>query len=124
MATNFSAIADNEVKCVRSSIEGLAEKDLVTVKTLYKEKTIVLTLLRRFGCKLCRFPAQELRFSVLFRTASLLTVNCSQLKPELDANGIGLVAIGLQSFGLEDFLEGQYFAGDLYLDINKGCYVV
>ena len=35
---------------------------------------------------------------------------------------IRLVGIGLEYVGLEGFLEGKYFAGDLFLDIKKASY--
>ena len=33
-----------------------------------------------------------------------------------------MVGIGLESVGLEEFLEGKYFAGDLFLDQKKASY--
>ena len=42
-------------------------------------------------------------------TYPLVKINSSiQLKPEFDAAGVRLVAIGLERFGLEDFIEGGY----------------
>jgi len=32
------------------------------------------------------------------------------------------VGIGLEEFGLEDFVKGEYFGGDLYLDTKKTSY--
>ena len=37
---------------------------------------------------------------------------------------MSLVAVGLEDVGLEEFIEGDFFNGDLYLDINKACYKV
>ena len=33
-----------------------------------------------------------------------------------------MVGIGLESLGLEEFLEGKYFAGDLFVDKKKASY--
>ena len=33
-----------------------------------------------------------------------------------------LVGIGLESVGLEEFLDGKYFAGDLFVDSKKASY--
>jgi prostamide/prostaglandin F2alpha synthase len=46
----------------------------------------------------------------------------STLKDELDSIGVSLVAICLEELGLADFVDGKFFAGDLFLDVNKGCY--
>jgi len=32
------------------------------------------------------------------------------------------VGVGLEEFGLEDFVKGQYFNGELYVDIKKQTY--
>ena len=46
----------------------------------------------------------------------------SSIKPLLDANGIGLVAIGLEELGIKAFVDGQYFKGDLYIDQDYHTY--
>ncbi|CAC5360041.1 PRXL2B [Mytilus coruscus] len=33
-----------------------------------------------------------------------------------------LVGVGLEELGLEDFQRGEYFNGDLYIDMKKQCY--
>lgn len=33
-----------------------------------------------------------------------------------------LIGIGLEELGLEDFQKGEYFKGDLYIDMKKQCY--
>jgi len=55
---------------------------------------------------LCRLGAQQI----------------SQLKPRLDANNVKLVGIGLEELGVEDFVQGEFFKGDLYIDLKKECY--
>lgn len=46
----------------------------------------------------------------------------STLKPQLDAHGVGLVAVGLEELGIEEFVEGKFFKGDLYIDQNYTTY--
>lgn len=46
----------------------------------------------------------------------------SAIKPQLDANNVRLVGVGLEELGLEDFQRGEYFNGDLYIDMKKQCY--
>nr|XP_046198829.1 prostamide/prostaglandin F synthase isoform X1 [Oncorhynchus gorbuscha] len=60
----------------------------------------------RFGCQVCRWTAAEI----------------SKLEPDLTAHGIALVGIGPEETGLEEFKEGGFFKGDLYIDEKKQCY--
>ncbi|XP_046547532.1 prostamide/prostaglandin F synthase-like, partial [Haliotis rubra] len=46
----------------------------------------------------------------------------STLKPQLDANNVRLIAIGLEEIGVEEFVEGKFFNGELYIDLKKQCY--
>ena len=55
---DISVIAHNLVKTVTPAAK---KGELVPVDSLWQEQTIVLTFMRRFGCKLCRAPAKKLR---------------------------------------------------------------
>lgn len=44
------------------------------------------------------------------------------MKPRLDDNNVKLVAVGLEELGVEEFVKGQFFKGDLYIDLKKECY--
>ena len=57
--------------------------------------------MRRFGWPFCRIGAKQL----------------SALKPQLDANNVRLIGIGLEELGLEDFQKGGYFTGGRYCTI-------
>lgn len=46
----------------------------------------------------------------------------SKLLPVLDKNGVRLFAVGLEDFGYEEFVQGNYFKGDLYIDIDEASY--
>ncbi|CAL8339964.1 unnamed protein product [Merluccius merluccius] len=78
----------------------------VEVQSLWRGQTAVLFFLRRFGCQVCRWTAAEI----------------SKLEPDLRANNIALVGIGPEETGLQEFREGGFFKGALYLDVNKKTY--
>lgn len=44
------------------------------------------------------------------------------MKPRLDANNVRFVAIGLEELGVEDFVKGGFFTGEIYIDLKKECY--
>jgi len=46
----------------------------------------------------------------------------SKIKPDLDANKVRLVGIGLEELGLEEFQKGEYFKGELFIDADKKSY--
>ncbi|XP_054719294.1 prostamide/prostaglandin F synthase-like, partial [Uloborus diversus] len=46
----------------------------------------------------------------------------SEIKPQLDANNVRLVGIGVEELGVKEFIEGNFFAGDLFIDVEKKCY--
>jgi len=46
----------------------------------------------------------------------------STLKPLLSSHDIRLIGIGLEELGVEDFVKGEYFDGELYLDVSKEAY--
>lgn len=50
------------------------------------------------------------------------------IKPQLDANNVGLVAVGLERLGVDEFLEKKFFAGSEYqlgikMCLLSHCYV-
>ena len=51
-----------------------------------------------------------------------LASELSSIKPLLDANGVDLVAVGLEELGVQAFVDGHYFKGDLYIDQNYSTY--
>ncbi|GFS29626.1 hypothetical protein NPIL_414791 [Nephila pilipes] len=95
----LSKIAENKVKSATS-------KEEVVVKSLWEEKACVITFFRRFGCAFCRLAAKDL----------------SSIKSILDANNVQLIGIGVEELGVEDFINGKFFDGDLFIDSEKKCY--
>ncbi|XP_068598721.1 prostamide/prostaglandin F synthase [Brachionichthys hirsutus] len=78
----------------------------VALQSLWQGQPVVLFFLRRFGCQVCRWMAAEI----------------SKLEPELRAGGVALVGVGPEELGLEDFKEGGFFRGSIYVDEKKKCY--
>ena len=46
------------------------------------------------------------------------------MKPLLDKHNVRLVGIGMDQVGLDEFVQGIYFAGELYIDPGKDTYKV
>lgn len=92
-------IADNKLK---SPVTG----EEVIVKSLWEEKDCVITFFRRFGWPFCRLAAKQL----------------SGIKPQLDAKNVRLVGIGVEELGVQEFIDGKFFDGDLFVDIEKKCF--
>lgn len=67
----------------------------IELQSLWQEQPVVLFFLRRFGCQVCRWMASEI----------------SKLEPDLTANGVALVGVGPEEFGLKEFQEAGYFKG-------------
>ena len=41
----------------------------------------------------------------------------SEIKPQLDAHGIGLAGVGLEKVGVDEFVEGGFFKGGKTIQI-------
>nr|XP_019612672.1 PREDICTED: prostamide/prostaglandin F synthase [Rhinolophus sinicus] len=80
--------------------------EAVELRSLWQEQACVVVGLRRFGCIVCRWIARDL----------------SSLKGLLDLHGVRLVGVGPEARGLQEFLDGGYFSGELYLDESKQFY--
>lgn len=78
----------------------------VELQSLWRDQTVVLFFLRRFGCQICRWMASEI----------------SKLEPDLTASGVALVGVGPEELGLKEFKEGGFFKGSIYIDEQKKTY--
>uniref|UniRef100_A0A8C5ZZ29 Prostamide/prostaglandin F synthase n=1 Tax=Marmota marmota marmota TaxID=9994 RepID=A0A8C5ZZ29_MARMA len=78
----------------------------VELRSLWQEQACVVAGLRRFGCMVCRWIARDL----------------SNLQGVLDQHGVRLLGVGPETLGLQEFLDGGYFSGELYLDESKQFY--
>lgn len=95
---DLAAIGNNTLK----SESG----ETVELKSLWKDQPVVLFFLRRFGCQICRWMASEI----------------SKLEPDLTASGVALAGIGPEGLGLQEFKDGGFFKGDIFIDEKKKCY--
>jgi len=93
-------------KIGRNLVKKVPSMEEVSLESLWAEQTVVLTFLRRFGWLFCRQGAKEL----------------SALTPLLASHGVKNIAVGLEEFGLDDFVKGEFFNGDLYVDIGQKTY--
>jgi len=46
----------------------------------------------------------------------------SAIHPQLKQAGVRLVGVGLEELGSEDFIKGQYFSGELFVDLKQESY--
>ncbi|XP_073518212.1 prostamide/prostaglandin F synthase-like [Phyllobates terribilis] len=87
---------------VKNALTG----ETVELQSLWRDHTSVLFFLRRFGRQVCRWMAKEV----------------SKLQDSFGDNQIRLIGIGPESLGLEEFVDGKFFTGELYLDESKQSY--
>lgn len=60
--------------------------------SLWRDQSVVMIFLRRFGCQICRWTAVEV----------------SKLEKDLRGNGVALVGIGPEETGLKEFQDGVF----------------
>ena len=92
-------------------IRHLVTKQTVPFSSLYTTPTpqpAVTIFLRRWGCTLCRGYAKKLTDTLL---------------PALKYNGVRLVAIGFDTPGQEQWMDGRFFpSNQLYIDEGRRIY--
>lgn len=81
-------------------------KEEIRLSSFWKEDNVVIFFMRRFGWLFCRLAAREL----------------SLLQPRLAAADCRLLAVGLEDVGLQEFLDGGFFKGDVVVDNDQRCY--
>ncbi len=80
---------------------NLRNEEVLFGDALSKDKPILVWVMRRFGCPLCRGIAVKLR---------------DQVQPTLEAKGVQMIAVGLEMLGLEEFQKGKFWTGDLVVE--------
>ncbi|MCJ8744647.1 hypothetical protein PDJAM_G00121060 [Pangasius djambal] len=98
-AVNVEKLKSNSVKSTESG-------EHVELGSLWRDQTVVIFFLRRFGCQICRWAAVEV----------------SKLEKDLRASGVALIGIGPEETGLQEFKDGGFFKGEIYIDEKKQCY--
>ncbi|CAI5458655.1 unnamed protein product, partial [Closterium sp. Yama58-4] len=87
-------------------IVGPGNAEVVKIGSFWETQPVVIHFLRRFGCRICRGGA----------------MNMSRAIPHLHKAGVRVVAIGLDHLGVEEFVDGGYWKGELYIDDGKRAY--
>ncbi|CAI7931757.1 unnamed protein product [Closterium sp. NIES-54] len=87
-------------------IVGPGNDEVVKIGSFWESQPVVIHFLRRFGCRICRGGAMEM----------------SRAIPHLHNAGVRVVAIGLDHLGLDEFVDGGYWKGELYIDDGKRAY--
>lgn len=87
-------------------VQDVISGDYVDFESLWQDGPVIVGFFRRFGCRLCRWGALQL----------------SRLKPLADAAGVRLVAVGYEAYGLQAFVDGRFFDGDIYVDLTRASY--
>eukprot|EP01132_Coremiostelium_polycephalum_P002223 gene2223-2740_t len=99
-----------KVSSIQHALYGIKVEDkngnMVPVTSLWENKRSVVVIFRRFGCLICRIQAMDL----------------SSIKPRLDSMGINLIGIGFESLGLNEFIQGGFFNGEIYIDKTRAVY--
>ncbi|KAI0218353.1 hypothetical protein L0F63_006056, partial [Massospora cicadina] len=99
--------------------------DTVLITDLWKDSTVILKVMRSFGCPTCRYE-----FKSKFIVARYESRMLANLKPEfgnklnpssdlLDKLNVKLVGIGFEEAGLQEFLDGKYWEWELYIDTER-----
>lgn len=94
-----------DIAGLRSHVVNRASDDaVVAMEELMGGKPVLLHVIRRYGCGICRQHAREL----------------SLLKPALDNFGVGMIAIGRGTAGLKKWKKAGYWQGDLFYEPADG----
>ncbi|GJP31769.1 hypothetical protein CLOM_g14977 [Closterium sp. NIES-68] len=87
-------------------IVGPGSDEVVKIGSFWQTQPVLIHFLRRFGCRICRGGAMDM----------------SRAIPHLQKAGVRVVAIGLDHLGLDEFVDGGYWKGELYIDDGKRAY--
>ena len=87
------------------SVTKASSKSKVAVSTFYSDKPAVIYFIRRFGCTICRWSAKDLK----------------RLIPVLEGKA-NLVVVAPEWHGLDEFVKGNYWNDELYIDEDKALY--
>lgn len=93
-------------KIAKVQLKSATTGQLVSVEDFWANGPCVIHFMRRFGCQYCRLVAQRI----------------SLIKPLLDDHNVRLIGVGVENFGVEDFINEGFFTGELFVDDSKTCY--
>ncbi|KAI0223890.1 hypothetical protein L0F63_001803 [Massospora cicadina] len=78
----------------------------VLLSDLWRERPVVLKVLARLGCAMCKQEALTLR----------------EMKPYLDKHNVAIAAVAFEELDLKGFLDGGYWGWDILLDPERKVY--
>ncbi|KAI0244045.1 hypothetical protein L0F63_003049 [Massospora cicadina] len=78
----------------------------VLLSDLWQERPVVLKVLARLGCAMCKQEALTLR----------------EMKPYLDKHNVAIAAVAFEELDLKGFLDGGYWGWDILLDPERKVY--
>ncbi|VVD00651.1 prostamide/prostaglandin F synthase-like [Leptidea sinapis] len=87
-------------------VKNIPSGDTVELKSFWQDQSVAIIFFRRWGCMFCRLWAKEL----------------SDIAPVLKEHNIKLIGIGVEEVGAQDFIQGEYFNGDLYYVEDTATY--
>ncbi|XP_015519828.1 prostamide/prostaglandin F synthase-like [Neodiprion pinetum] len=90
----------------QNKIKNLTTGEVVPLESLWKDQTVVIVFFRRWGCMLCRVWAKEV----------------SAIADLLKEHNVKLIGVGVEDFDSQEFVDGKFFKGELYVDIDKKTY--
>lgn len=96
---DVSRISSNKMKNITTS-------EVTELKSFWEKQTSVIIFFRRWGCMFCRMWAVEV----------------SEIQPILKKHNVSLIGVGVEEFGFQEFKDGQFFNGDLYIDTERATY--
>ncbi|XP_061725167.1 prostamide/prostaglandin F synthase-like [Cydia pomonella] len=91
MSLDIAAIGAQKVK-------GIPSGESVELQSFWQDQNTVIIFFRRWGCVFCRLWAKEL----------------AEIAPVLQKHDIKLVGVGVEEVGSKEFIDGNFFDGDLY----------
>ncbi|KAJ9078968.1 hypothetical protein DSO57_1001182 [Entomophthora muscae] len=80
--------------------------ETMLLSDLWKERPVVLKVLARLGCAMCKQEALTLR----------------EMKPLLDKHNVAIAAVAFEDLDLKNFLTGGYWGWDILLDPERKVY--
>jgi len=93
-------------KIKQNVLRNPKDDSTTTFEDLWKDQRCVIVFFRRWGWPYCRLAAREI----------------SAIQPLLKEHNVRLIGVGVEQFGVEEFIQGNYFDGEVYVDDGKKSY--
>ena len=101
-------------KCQRGALKRISKSRLINpldgtetnFSTLWKEQKCVFIFFRRWRCLYSQLVAREV----------------SAIQPLLIKHNVKLIGIGFEHLGAKEFIQKQYFDGQIFIDETKEAY--